>query len=163
MNTPQLERALGLHPKTRPIFRGCYPANRIPFPPPHSGYPHSYVINTDPSHLPGEHWVAIHFPSPYRVEYFDSLGDWPPTPLIANYLRRYTTNACISDAKLLYNRVQFQSERSAGCGKYVIHFLLERGRGRTFHEIIARLRRTSAPDRLVTAYANYHFFGRENA
>ena len=36
----------------------------------------AYVINTDESHLPGTHWIAVYFPEDKNngVEYFDSYG-----------------------------------------------------------------------------------------
>ena len=43
---------------------------------PHSftRYPRAYVSKTDPSSLPGQHWVAFDHLSPSHLEFFDSYG-----------------------------------------------------------------------------------------
>ena len=43
---------------------------------PHSGtlYPSADVANTDPSSLPGQHYVAFYQLSPIPLEFFDSSG-----------------------------------------------------------------------------------------
>ena len=37
-------------------------------------YPSAYLANTDPSSLPGKHWVAFYYLSPTQLEFFDSYG-----------------------------------------------------------------------------------------
>ena len=46
---------------------------------PHSfnRYPSASVANTDPSSLPGQHWVAFYLLSPSHLEFFDSYGCHP--------------------------------------------------------------------------------------
>jgi len=41
---------------------------------PHVTYPSAYVINSDPSSKPGEHWIAVYFDKNIKAEYFDSYG-----------------------------------------------------------------------------------------
>jgi hypothetical protein len=40
-------------------------------------YPSAYICNTDPSHLPGKHWVVMWMENPRKAEFFDSLGHSP--------------------------------------------------------------------------------------
>ena len=57
MDTLQIERILKNDFCTKKIFKGVYPKNRLPI----VEYPGSYVVNTNPSTAPGEHWVAVFF------------------------------------------------------------------------------------------------------
>lgn len=43
--------------------------------------PRLYIVNTDPSWLPGRHWVVIYIPQETNApaEFFDSLGKHPDT------------------------------------------------------------------------------------
>lgn len=104
------------------------------------------VVNTDPSTESGEHWVALFIPSPKCVEYFDSLGDWPPTSDgIKKYLKRYD--------QIKFNRKQLQSDRASSCGYHVIYFLCMRCKGVPFHKIVNRIWCSkTGPDALVSGF-----------
>ncbi|KAL3081179.1 hypothetical protein niasHS_013871 [Heterodera schachtii] len=53
-------------------------------------FPHCMVVNLDPSTSHGSHWVCIYCASPLHLEYYDSLGMWPPPSVhIVNHLSRY--------------------------------------------------------------------------
>ncbi|KAL3109395.1 hypothetical protein niasHT_015240 [Heterodera trifolii] len=53
-------------------------------------FPHCMVVNLDPSTSHGSHWVCIYCASPLHLEYYDSLGMWPPPCVhIVNHLSRY--------------------------------------------------------------------------
>ena len=45
-------------------------------------YPSAYIAKTDPSSLPGDHWVAFYHLSPIHLEFFDSYG---PLPMFITY------------------------------------------------------------------------------
>ena len=51
MNTEKIERMIRRHIRD---FDGVFSVDRLP------SKPHLLVCNTDPSHRPGEHWVAIY-------------------------------------------------------------------------------------------------------
>ena len=40
-------------------------------------YPKSFVVNTDPIELPGEHWIVIYFDEQMKGEFFDSYRKYP--------------------------------------------------------------------------------------
>ena len=65
MDTLQIERNDSYAEK---LFKGVYPKDQLPT----VEYPGSYVVNTDPSTAPGEHWVAMFFNNPRSAEFFDS-------------------------------------------------------------------------------------------
>ena len=71
LNTIQLYEALQQNlPKNH--FIGVYAADQLP----HfiHTFPAAIIINTDPSHKSGEHWVAIYIANTGHGEYMDSYG-----------------------------------------------------------------------------------------
>ncbi|KAL3077950.1 hypothetical protein niasHT_039151 [Heterodera trifolii] len=68
-------------------------------------FPHCMVVNLDPSTSHGSHWVCIYCPSPLHLEYYDSLGMWPPPSAhIVDHLSRYK--------QIQYNSLPLQSANS---------------------------------------------------
>ena len=60
-----------------PCFKGVYPLDLIPSV---KKMPSAIIINTHPSHKPGEHWVCVLIDKYGFGEYFDSFG-LPPLQL----------------------------------------------------------------------------------
>ena len=52
-------------------FKGVYPLDKLPD---IIKLPINIIINTDPSYMPGEHWVSLSINKDCYGEYFDSLG-----------------------------------------------------------------------------------------
>ncbi|KAL3109923.1 hypothetical protein niasHT_016539 [Heterodera trifolii] len=77
-------------------------------------FPHCMVVNLDPSTSHGSHWVCIYCASPLHLEYYDSLGMWPPPSVHI-------------------------SANSSACGRHVIFFLYCRCVGMTFEKIVSFL------------------------
>lgn len=146
MNTNQVNRVLERSPFTRRTYVGCFAADKIPSSTYRHKYPYQMVVNMDTSRCFGSHWVAINVCSPTQVEYYDSLGDWPPpSPHIHRFLQRFPQ--CVR------NRRQWQSERSCACGKHAIYFLQQRCKGTTFAEIMRHFGKCKQnADRIVSAY-----------
>ncbi|KAL3084886.1 hypothetical protein niasHT_034521 [Heterodera trifolii] len=68
-------------------------------------FPHCIVVNLDPSTSRGSHWVCFYCASPLHLEYYDSLGMWPPPCVhIVNHLSRYK--------QIQYNSLPLQSANS---------------------------------------------------
>ena len=106
LSTLQIKSALSKHPLTRAVFQDVCPADRLPRTLTRGK---AYVINTHPSHLPGEHWIALYRETSGTVKYFDSLGLGP----LIN-LRGYTV---ICWDRRIQGLLPF-------CGHYVIAFIL---------------------------------------
>ena len=88
----------------------------------HHRYPYCMIVNLDCSGWEGSHWVAIFVESQRSVEYYDSLGDWPPiSPYIIAFLEQFDN--------IEYNREQIQSTQSSNCGRHAIYFLIHRCSG----------------------------------
>ena len=71
MNTEDIEKALINHKLTQECFEGVFASNRIPDT---LGKGKACVINTQPSHLPGEHWYAVYRDTDGILRHFDSYG-----------------------------------------------------------------------------------------
>jgi hypothetical protein len=82
----------------------------------------AYVINTDDSHLPGTHWVAVYFPQEGCVEYFDSYGLPPLDDDIIDFMRRNAQTT-------RFNNVKLQGIDYMVCGQYCVYFLHHRSLG----------------------------------
>ncbi|KAL3072147.1 hypothetical protein niasHT_036144 [Heterodera trifolii] len=104
------DKTLAKNNVTRHYYIGCFAADQIP-----AGaivkFPHCMVVNLDPSTSHGSHWVCIYCASPLHLEYYDSLGMWPPPSVHI-------------------------SANSSACGRHVIFFLYCRCVGMTFEKIV---------------------------
>ena len=78
-------------------------------------YKPSYVCNTDLSHLPGEHWIAMTIDGMGRVIYFDPSGIFPMYDEFDKFLNKTTTSWTFNDKKL-------QGSYSSVCGQYCVYF-----------------------------------------
>lgn len=89
--------------------------------------PSVYIVNTDPAHLPGTHWLAVYFDSPVS-EHFDSSGQKPPPSLELELI--------FHSSMYMYNTSRVQSFTSNTCGEFSLFFCYFRCRGFTFKEIM---------------------------
>ena len=106
-------------------------------------YHSAYVANTDPSSLPGQHWVAFYHLSPSHLEFFDSYG-CPPEDY------HFTIPPTIT--QIYINSHQIQSENSSDCGQYSIFYLYQRAHDIPLPEIIKARLMTSNPGLFVRTF-----------
>jgi hypothetical protein len=144
LTTRQIDKVLSRSSLTAKTYIGCYPADRIPLI--SDRYPHHMVINMDPSGFGGSHWCAVFVCSPQLVDYYDSLGDWPPpSEHIRQFLARFPV--------VRYTMRQWQTDRSAACGKHAIYFVHRRCAGVSFKQMLEHFARSKVKaDRIVCAY-----------
>ena len=84
MDNSQIDYILNASLKnTGTLYLGSYAADQVRNT--SSFYPCCLIANTDPSELPGMHWVAIFYPNPNELEFFDSGGN---SPTAFNFLVR---------------------------------------------------------------------------
>ena len=102
-------------------FDGVFSIDTLP------DQPRLLVCNTDPSHKPGRHWVAIYVDND-RGEFFDSFGRRPNA-----VFERYLNSHCSS---WIFNDAQLQSVVSKFCGHYCICYCLLRARGIDMRKIV---------------------------
>jgi hypothetical protein len=111
MQTDDIEDVLSGDPRTKRNFRGVFPSDRLPNRPKRG----IYIVNFDPSHKPGIHWVAINVLNSKRAEYFDSYAFPPSVADIINFLKAF---------KVVENSVRLQNYQSDLCGEYCCLYAL---------------------------------------
>lgn len=109
MNTLELQR---LATDLLKNFDGVFSINQLPM-----THKKSYImiINTDPSNLPGTHWIAVIVRSNKTGFIFDSFGRSPPL-----FLQHWLN---IRGIQWTANTRQVQPSDSIMCGQYCIYFL----------------------------------------
>ena len=79
-------------------------------------YDYTFVVNTDKSSKPGEHWLAFFYNKNGKCEFFDPLGFSPKYYNLDKYLET-TSN------EYYYNSQQIQGIFSEYCGYYCTLFI----------------------------------------
>ena len=92
------------------------------------------IVNTEPSWLPGEHWLVFYFPKDDVPEFFDSFGHEP-----SYYSYHFTDFLCENSKQKNFwvNSQQLQTFGSNICGLYCILFVLSRISNISFENFIA--------------------------
>lgn len=111
-------------------FCGVFPADMLPRQ--LEKLPALLVANSDCSHLPGQHWVAIHVDAQGRGEYFDSFG----RPPVVRAHRQFMDRVC---EKWSFNRNQLQDLGGIVCGQYCIMYLLHKAHNRSLEEFVCNM------------------------
>jgi hypothetical protein len=150
MFTSEIQKVLERNSITSPYYIGCFAADRIPSS--IGRFPHCMVVNLDGAAAEGSHWIAIFRPSATCVEYYDSLGVWPPPSLS---IRTYLWAA---GERIVYNPIALQGWNAQSCGKHVIYFLYHRCVGESMDTIIGRLASFKSPDRAVGDFVREKIF-----
>ena len=76
MNTLEITQCLKKDPYAKAIFKQVVPRDKLPNVP-RLGYPSAFVINTQPSNMRGEHWLAVYYDKQGFCTFFDSYGMRP--------------------------------------------------------------------------------------
>ncbi|MCP4349424.1 MAG: hypothetical protein GY795_28420 [Desulfobacterales bacterium] len=126
---------------------GVFPSDKLPKTcKKHSGF----IANTDPSHKPGVHWVAIFVNSDGIAEYFDSYGLKPFVPSISKFLEQYKER--------FYNKKPIQGSLSSVCGHYCLYFLIKRWSNVPMEDILQKFTENGEEnDMLITDWVNETF------
>lgn len=112
MNTLTLCRLACSDPRIKKGFGGVRASDDLPS---KKGIFKSFIINLDPKHLPGSHWVAIYFRNDVAF-YFDSFGQRPQNRDIITFLRENAKN-------IRCNAHGFQNFNTFTCGHFCLYFL----------------------------------------
>lgn len=94
-------------------------------------YPCMGIVNTDPSDLPGKHWLAFYITKDKQGYFFDSFGNSPDkfSPEIKLFLLKNT-------ARILYSGRQVQKDFSVTCGQHCVFFLYHVQKGASYSRLI---------------------------
>lgn len=116
LDTTTLHRLLSSTHGTH--FLGVFALDQLPPRLPNDNQ-HSYclIVNTDPSNLPGMHWLAVYIDrnKNFLADVFDSYGRVPPLSL-----QRWLTKHC---RRWTYTRRFIQGALTSLCGIYCIYVL----------------------------------------
>ena len=106
-----------------------------------------YIVNTDPSNLPGKHWVGVSLGD--VPEFFDSLGN-PP----GFYNKLFEDCLIHHGPSYLYNSQRLQSPGSDVCGEFCIQYVLYRAAGYSMSTFVKSFNRSNLywNDRRVTHF-----------
>ena len=74
LNTVQLLEIIKSDQIASKDFLGVFPRDKLPN---RLKYPCSFIVNTDPSNLSGQHWLAFYFSENKHCTFFDSYGQPP--------------------------------------------------------------------------------------
>lgn len=147
MNTKRINKILERNQTTSQFYLGCFPADKIlEINSEKLTFPQSMVVNFDPTGYDGSHWVAIYADSPKNVDYYDSLGIWPP---LNNDITRFLSKF----NNVRFNPFAFQHYRAKSCGKHAIFFLYNRSIGKSLEQILRFLsNKKSTLDKIVSNF-----------
>ena len=102
---------------TKNAFLGIFPINLLPVKIPHH-LPILFVVNTNPSNLPGQHWKAVYVSKDRNGEVFDSLA-MPIDLRLEHWMNKFCRKWTVS-------KLTLQNPFSPSCGAYVLYYILSR-------------------------------------
>jgi Adenovirus endoprotease len=150
MNANEIKRIISRDKTLRNSFIGIYASDELNFK--LNRKPACLIVNTDPSYLPGQHWICMYIDRNGRLDFFDSLG---LSSFAAHFKKFLTSNSL----RQFYNNNRLQSSDSYVCGVYCLYFLYFRSRGFSMSSILKRFNvlNFAANDIIVCKFL-YHKF-----
>ncbi|SRR6266700_181399 len=128
-------------------FIGTFPRDGLPK---RVATPCSLVVNTDPSHGQGQHWIAIFIDKNGVGEYFDSYGLAPLYKEFIDFLNNNCSNG------YFYNNKMLQCLTCVTCGHYCIAYIKIRTNGISYNEFIKLFTNNQLMnDKLIRKYVNF--------
>ena len=146
MNASEIEDALHSNRFAREYLVGVFAADQLPT----KEFPGAYIVNTDTSSQPGQHWVAFST-TEEGTECFDSFAENPSTysVYIAEWLK---DNFQVVQCETL------QSRDCTVCGQYCIYCTLFRSYGFSYEDMMSSLTEsTEVNDKFVCKFVNKFF------
>ena len=116
MNTLELDKKV-----TAQGFLGAYAYDEIPQRPKDAHF--SLIVNTSPSDMPGDHWVAMVYDKQV-FHFFDSYGRRPNDVTLPKQFS-LAIKECIGKNHVKHNSKWLQQLTSNTCGHYCVYFLQE--------------------------------------
>lgn len=115
-------------------FLGVFACNQLP-----TGdfykLPACAIINTDPSTMPGAHWLAIYMMEDGTAAFFDSFGVPPMSEIFPPSIYSFLQKNC---PRIQYSNRQVQDFTSDKCGQHCIFFLYHMQKKCNYHGVMAK-------------------------
>ena len=146
MNGAQIERALRQDKFASQSFVGVFAADRLPV----KEFSGSYVVNTDETGQPGQHWVAFYTVDD-TIECFDSFGKDPG--VYNAHIKKW-----LDDTYKVIQCETIQSDDTTVCGQHCMFFLLLRSCGFSYEDVMSAFTSdTVINDKFVCKFVNKFF------
>lgn len=150
MNTDQLQCVIRENRCLSAVARRVYSADTLPNNV--NTFPSAFICNTDPSYLPGKHWIVFWLQDPVTSEYYDSFGNLPGYYSVDfDTFLKQNTEMCV------YNNVAVQKYDTDTCGYHVLFYLLMKCKNMKLSDIINVLKKCHSPDQYVFEYVSNVF------
>ena len=91
------------------------------------------IVNTDPSTLPGAHWLAIYVTEDREGYFFDSFGNSPNFEGFPGNILSFLSKNC---RKITYSVRQVQDISATTCGEHCIYFLSNIQKGYSYERVL---------------------------
>ena len=131
LNNRQLDFLADHDPLLYPMFFGTVACDELPGCPQKSK-PTGYIVNTDPQHLPGKHWIAL-WTDGEACEVMDSyalpLETYETTQPLIDWLNKHWKY-------VIPNEQSLQSLYSQSCGDYALMYLRAKAQGRSMNDFL---------------------------
>ena len=118
MDNHQLENIL--HRVLGDTFCGMWASDQLALLTREFQTPSYFIVNTHPSHLPGEHWLALTLEEDGSASFFDSFGFPPDFSHYPSSILEFLENCA---EKILYHKRQLQHPLSMVCGQHCVFFI----------------------------------------
>ena len=109
MDSITMAKILRKDKQTRRLFRGVYSRNNLPS----KRSEGLYIVNEEPSHKKGSHWIAFH------ITPGNSYGRKPLLQEFQSFMGK----------NIQYNNKQLQHMLSTSCGQWCMYFIWRRSSG----------------------------------
>lgn len=154
MNGSILNHILKKHLHTQKWFQG-FSSVDLPLPP-IKKYPALFILNTDDTRGPGEHWCVVIIFNKNRAEFFDSYGKPPCEYNLHESILNYSNT-------INYNKKRVQGNKPT-CGHHCLFFSIQRAEGKSMENILQSLYTNDlyANDNLVYSFIK-NSYGNEYA
>ena len=131
LTTSQLNQLARHHPTLAPHYYGAVPCDGLPEHPMELQQPKGYIVNTDPTGEPGQHWIGA-WTDGNTCEVFDSFAlDLPlyqTAQPFQDWLNRHFKY-------ITHNGQSVQSLHNQSCGEHALMFLVTKSQGKTMSEL----------------------------
>lgn len=130
-----------------PNFIGVFASDNLPTNVQLSEY--AFIVNTDPSWKPGEHWQAVVIKENVCF-FFDSFGGKPEIDSIRSFCKQFSN--------CYYNAVGHQSINEETCGAFCTFVVNEMMvKGKSFRSVVQTFHRIKRDDAYVRNYLLRNF------
>lgn len=133
MNNHEIENLL--HHLLGDLFCGVWACDQLPLLTHTFPGPAYFIVNTHPSHMPGEHWLAMTLDENGQASFFDSYGFPPDFEFYPSSIMTFLEDR---SSKIWHHNNQLQNTLSTVCGHHCIFYLCHRACGLSLQQVLSK-------------------------